>query len=249
MEGMNVMKKWQKVGMAVVTFIVALGMQVTAYGEETKVFDTNAQTSAVPMADTPDNEEMYTAYTTALGKVDSMRDRFKAQADVVDALKKATHQFSDHQGQMAQGLLSLEQAAYQYVADYIFLIHEIRLLTIFDNDRDGWEDRLKSEEDQLQENLHEFQSLNDPFTLQQMIGMADFDLISEALSEEEVVKASSISLASRDERSLIDMTGTWFSVIGTVTLLVILTLIEFHTSFMSTTFRRTKRRLVNSMKK
>ena len=157
MEGMNVMKKWQKVGMAVVTFIVALGMQVTAYGEETKVFDTNAQTSAVPMADTPDNEEMYTAYTTALGKVDSMRDRFKAQADVVDALKKATHQLSDHQGQMAQGLLSLEQAAYQYVADYIFLIHEIRLLTIFDNDRDGWEDRLKSEEDQLQENLHEFQ--------------------------------------------------------------------------------------------
>lgn len=82
-----------------------------------------------------------------------------------------------------------------------------------------------------------------------MIGMADFDLISEALSEEEVVKASSISLASRDERSLIDMTGTWFSVIGTVTLLVILTLIEFHTSFMSTTFRPTKRRLVNSMKK
>ena len=210
MEGMNVMKKWQKVGMAVVTFIVALGMQVTAYGEETKVFDTNAQTSAVPMADTPDNEEMYTAYTTALGKVDSMRDRFKAQADVVDALKKATHQLSDHQGQMAQGLLSLEQAAYQYVADYIFLIHEIRLLTIF---------------------------------------MADFDLISEALSEEEVVKASSISLASRDERSLIDMTGTWFSVIGTVTLLVILTLIELHTSFMSTTFRRTQRRLVNSMKK
>lgn len=78
------------------------------------------------------------------------------------------------------------------------MIHEIRLLTIFDNDRDGWEDRLKSE-DQLQENLHEFQSLNDPFTLQQMIGMADFDLISEALSEEEVVKASSISLASRDD--------------------------------------------------
>ncbi|WEY47893.1 hypothetical protein P3T51_10170 [Weissella confusa] len=35
------MKKWQKVGMAVVTFIVALGMQVTAYGEETKVFDTS----------------------------------------------------------------------------------------------------------------------------------------------------------------------------------------------------------------
>lgn len=46
---------------------------------------------------------------------------------------------------MAQCLLSLEQAAYQYVADYIFLIHEIRLLTIFDNDRDGWEDRLKEE--------------------------------------------------------------------------------------------------------
>ena len=80
------MKKWQKVGMAVVTFIVALGIQVTAYGE-TKVFDKNAQTSAVPMADTPDNEKCI-RHTRPHWKVDGMRDRFKAQADVVDALKR-----------------------------------------------------------------------------------------------------------------------------------------------------------------
>lgn len=65
-------------------------------------------------------KKYYTAYTTALGRSIVCCDRFKAQADVVDALKKATHQLSDHQGQMAQGLLSLEQVAYQYVADYIF---------------------------------------------------------------------------------------------------------------------------------
>lgn len=231
-----------------VLLIVASFSLTMAFGTVTGYGDDAATLPIAQNSKASDKNTIIAAYVDALEEIDLMRDRFKAETDVVDCLKKADHQLSDHLTQTENGLLSAEQSAYQYVADYIFLIHEVRLLTIFNDDKDGWADKLKSEEDILQTNLHDFQALNDPFTLQDLIHMADYQLINDALTEEEVVKASSISLSANEERSLIDMTGTWFAVIGTVTVLVVLTLIELHTSVMSTVFRRTKRRLLSKVK-
>lgn len=112
---------------------------VTSYGDDSMTLPI-AQNSK-----TSDKNTIIAAYVDAIEEIDLMRDHFKAEPDVVDYLKKADHQLSDHLTHTENGLLSAEQSVYQYVADYIFLIHEVRLLIIFNDDKDGWADKLKND--------------------------------------------------------------------------------------------------------
>lgn len=84
---------------------LSFGM-VTGYGDDSMTLPI-AQNSKIS-----DKNTIIAAYVDAVEEIDLMRDHFKAELDVVDCLKKADHQLSDHLTQTENGLLSAEQSAY-----------------------------------------------------------------------------------------------------------------------------------------
>ncbi|MGL5748512.1 MAG: hypothetical protein ACRCXR_11250, partial [Weissella cibaria] len=87
--------------------LIAASFSLTmAFGTVTGYGDDAATLPIAQNSKASDKNTIIAAYVDALEEIDLMRDRFKAETDVVDCLKKADHQLSDHLTQTENGLLS-----------------------------------------------------------------------------------------------------------------------------------------------
>jgi hypothetical protein len=185
-----------------------------------------------------DSNDIVSAYQDAHTKLEQMSLTMKDDESVVAFMSDAVQQLDGHKEQFQNGLLTTDQAAYQYVIDYIYLIHELRLLPMFGYNDTTWTTRLSALETELLNNMHNFQSIGSPFALTEIIQMADYDTVEQALTKEAVVKASGTELEWHEETMQMDMRPTWIALVSVVGVLVIAGFLEIRTLFFSKHIRQ-----------
>jgi hypothetical protein len=182
------------------------------------------------------------AYAAAGVEIEDLLEEYGDDESVGNVLSTANHQLDGHAEQLQNGLLTVDQGAYQYVIDYVYLIHELRTLPLFAQNESDWAAKFSEIETSLLTNMHNFQAIGDPFSLSAVVNMADFSTIRLALTKEAVVKASATELEWRVEQSAIDMRPTWEALIMASAGLVVIGFFEMQTMFFSRRLKLLKRR-------